>query len=127
MGKGSVCLIASQHYLGGAEGKTWLPCVTDFLEGWVHPVWPLEVRTESGHGTPQTMLNRVQDGWLVTLGNHWSEPWRGEVKLAVNRAQSRVVLDVWAQVPLASQRSQGDQVRFKVNVPPYSLRTYRVQ
>ena len=124
-GRGKVIVVAAWHNLSHPAGATamWLGCVTDFLREWTAPVWPVSVTTESGP-PPQVMLNKLNKGWLVTVGNHRGAEWQGRLAVRLSGARPSVT-DVWAQAPVAYTTDSGRAV-FAATVPPYSLRTYRV-
>jgi hypothetical protein len=58
----------------------WQSSNAEFFKKWIDPVWPVAVSTESGQA-PQVLLNKLRDGYLVTIGNHWAPEWRGTITL----------------------------------------------
>jgi hypothetical protein len=127
VGKGKAYLVAAYRSLSEPVGamSVWLECAADFLREWIAPVWPVSVTSEAGHA-PQVLLNRLADGWLVTLGNHWSGDWKGRVAVRSGRAKTVRVSEMWAQAPVESVVGE-ERVQFAADVPAYSLRTYRVR
>ena len=96
----------------------WQPATADFLKKWIEPVWPVVVSTASGHA-PQVLLNRLRDGWLVTIGNHRVPEWRGTIAF---RSPVESVTDVWTQ-----SQSRHDGRAFQAAVPSYAFGVYRVR
>jgi hypothetical protein len=131
VGRGQVIVIAAWHNLSwpAGPGASWLGCATDFLKDWIAPVWPVSVTTESGPA-PQVMLNKLNKGWLVTVGDHRGVEWKGQVALRLSGTRATVT-DVWARGPIECTTDGGradavGRAVFAATVPPYSLRTYRV-
>ncbi|MBI4559816.1 MAG: HEAT repeat domain-containing protein [Candidatus Hydrogenedentes bacterium] len=125
--KGAVYLNTIRHNLSGpninAESR-WVSAVSAFLRGWIRPVWPIEVTTASGHA-PQVCLNRLADGWLVTLGNHHAGDWRGTVTLEPGFAPAPLVTELWTDTAI-NGHNDNTRLQFETSVPEYSLRVYRI-
>jgi len=128
VGNGKVYLVTARHNLSGEQingDSQWLPVVSDFLRRWLRPVWPASVSTHSGH-SPQVLLNKLADGWLVTIGNHWTSDWDGSVRLDMPGRGSVSVTEVWTQSPVRCEKGTR-AVRFQASAPPYSFHVYRVR
>ena len=128
LGKGKVYLVTARHNLSGEQingDSRWLPSVSAFLRRWISPVWPASVLTRGGH-RPQVLLNKLADGWLVTIGNHWAAEWQGSVRLDLVGVPAVSVTEAWTQSPVAPEIA-GREVRFAASVPRYCFRVYRVR
>jgi HEAT repeat protein len=127
VGRGTLTLIAARHGMSGTKidnESRWLAPIGAYLQKWIEPVWPVQATTEAG-GAPQVMLNELERGWLVTIGNHGGKPWAGRISLRAATAASLAVEAVWAQKKVRARRTAG-AVCWPGKVPPYSLRTYRI-
>ena len=81
--------------------------------------------TERGR-PPQVLLNRLPDGWLVTIGNHQSPVWAGRVRLDLRGLFAESVTEVWTQSSVEATVS-GDGLSGTAVVPPFCFRVYRVR
>jgi hypothetical protein len=127
-GQGKVYGVTARHNLTGStvgQGSEWLPAVTAFLKGWIEPVWPVQVATGSG-ASPQTLLTRLPEGWLVALGNHAGGPWEGKVRLRAPGARSARVTEVWSGERREVAVEAGE-VAFEARAPKYAFAVYRVE
>jgi len=121
-GKGKVLLSLIPHNLTGAgEESSFLSEMTDFLRKWIAPVYPLAVTTQTG-SPPHFMLNRLAEGWLVVVGNHYPEAWRGTVTLATAGKPKVTELFTGAAV---EPRSESGKVTFDAVIPPFTFRAWR--
>jgi hypothetical protein len=120
-----VHIVLANHNLTGEEinsSSVFLPEILQLLSDWVRPVFPVSVETNSGHA-PQYLLNRLDDGWLVTVGNHYPGDWSGEVRLDLEGDWE--VQELWEEQDVSA--ACGEQVTFAAQVPAWSFRVYRVQ
>jgi HEAT repeat protein len=127
VGKGKVWLVTARHNLSGEQinrDSQWLPVVSNFLQRWLRRVWPASVTTRSGH-SPQVLLNKLADGWLVTIGNHWTSEWRGVVRLDMPGGRPVSVTDIWRQSPIRCETGTR-AITFPASARPYSFSVYRV-
>jgi hypothetical protein len=127
-GKGRVVVCAARNYLGGAKGNQpkWLPAVTEFLKTWIAPVWPVQVNTLRGQHPPQVMLNKLKNGWLITLGNHRDQDWWGEVSLDLGGAKQVELKELWRQAELQPRATERG-ILFYSYAPRFSFKTYAVR
>jgi hypothetical protein len=126
LGLGKIVLTTIKHNLTGeviGSESQCPPDIVEFLQRWVAPVYPVQIRTVQGHN-PHFMLNRLADGWVVTVGNHYRGEWAGTVTLRSGEATS--VTELWTQsaVEFRTSRSAAD---FEAKVPEFSFRVFRVQ
>jgi HEAT repeat protein len=127
VGRGRLHLIAARHSLSAErtdQRSQWLPAIAAFLRRWLEPVWPAKVTTESGVA-PQVMLNRLQEGWLLSIGNHSHQEWAGMISLCSGASESVVVEETWERKRIRTRRGTGT-LSWRGRVPPYSFRVYRV-
>ncbi|MBA7676582.1 hypothetical protein ES703_84826 [subsurface metagenome] len=124
VGKGRVILVTVKHSLTGktiGNRSRYLPDVLDFMKTWIAPVYPVRVETTRGHA-PHYALNKLSDGWLVTVGNHYGSAWSGTVTLAAP-AVTRVK-ELWTQSAIRHEPGEGE-LKFRARVPQYSFRVFR--
>ena len=126
LGLGKIVLTTIKHNLTGeviGSASQCPPDIVEFLQRWVAPVYPAQIRTSQGHN-PHFMLNRLADGWIVTIGNHYRGEWAGTVTLRSGEATS--VTELWTQSAVEFRTSRG-AVDFEAKVPEFSFRVFRVQ
>jgi len=126
--RGKAYLVTARHGLAGIQYNDWaqwMPDVSEFLRDWIEPVWPVRVTTTNGR-PPQVMLNKRDDGWLVTIGNHRLGEWHGDVKLDLHDTNSAAVTELWTQTGVA-HRAAASSIRFAATVPQFTYRVYHVK
>ncbi|GEM_PF-2006067 len=127
-GQGKVYLATVRHNLIGApigEGSRWLSAGADFLKAWIGQVWPVAVTTRDG-ASPQALLSRLPEGWLLALGNHEGRPWEGEVRIRAPEANSASITEVWSGERQKAPVEDGE-VTFIARSPKYAFSVYRIE
>jgi len=122
MGHGKVILsLAPRNLAGAGEESAYLPQMVDFLREWIAPVYPLRISTQAGHPS-HFMVNRLADGWLVIVGNHYPDSWQGTLSLDMSGTPAVAELFTGTVVePKLENRS----IIFDAEIPPFAFRAWR--
>jgi len=121
VGNGKVLLSLVTHNLAGAgDESSYLAAMVDFLRDWIAPVYPLRVNTRAGR-PPHFQVNRLADGWLVIMGNHYHDTWQGTVSLTMPGKPTVTELFTGTAV---NSRSEDRVTAFDAEIPPFAFRAW---
>lgn len=117
IGKGVLYLCTVPYALN--NDHSLLNCFVQFLDGVFQAAVPFSINGDK----IQLIINKTNDGYLLTLINNEEKDWHGEI---VGKRQNPIsVGDIWNDTPMDWQ-CKGDDFSMEISVPRFDIRVIKI-